>query len=177
MPPAPSTSGPPATCTLSQGIVHDGDAARRIARFDTARDPGGPLAFACLPVLADKEEGAQFWWQFAPGAGNATSALCLYLLHLRRGELRDAQYWARQLALLQSEPCQYMPVPHEVVTDAGTPMSVSVRYQLPSANQAVPEAAVKDAVEDLDIGQFDDFGPIPQPGPDLADQWADLVAP
>ncbi|WP_406510482.1 hypothetical protein [Streptomyces sp. NBC_00212] len=162
--------------TLSQGIILDEDAARRIARFDTARDPGGALAFACLLVLADKEEGAQFWWQFAAGAGNATSALCLYLLHLRRGELRDAQYWARQLALLQSEPCQYMPVPHEVVTGTESPMSVTVHYELPTDNHALLETAVKDAVEELDIAQLDDFGPIPQPGPDLADQWAELVA-
>ncbi|MFF4182402.1 hypothetical protein ACFYZ9_04365 [Streptomyces sp. NPDC001691] len=162
--------------TLSQSIIHDDDAAQRIARFDTVRDPGGALAFACLLVLADREEGAQFWWQFAAGAGNATSALCLYLLHLRRGELRDAQYWARQLAELEREPCQYMPVPHEVVAGTQVPMAVTVHYELPRARHAVRETAVKGAVEDLDIGQLDDFGPIPQPGPDLAGQWADLVS-
>lgn len=167
--------------TLSQGIIHDQEAARRIARFDTARDPGGALAFACLLFLADMEEGAQFWWQFAAGAGIATSALCLYLLHLRRGELRDAQYWAQQLDLLQSHPHQYMPVPHEVVTAAGAPMGITVHYELPRDHHAVLGTAVldavKDAVENLDTGHLDDIGPIPQPGPDLADQWAYLVAP
>lgn len=50
-----------ATLLLMVGLPGAWDAARRIARFDTARDPGGALAFACLLVLADREEGAQFW--------------------------------------------------------------------------------------------------------------------
>lgn len=86
---------------LCQGILHDTDAVRRIARFDTARDPGGALAFASLLLLADREEGAQFWLQFAAGGGQATGAICLYLMHLRRGEWRDAKYWARQIEALE----------------------------------------------------------------------------
>ncbi|MET9800194.1 hypothetical protein [Streptomyces sp. NPDC006368] len=160
---------------LCRGIIHDDDAARRIARFDTVRDPGGALAFACLLVLADREEGAQFWWQFAAGAGNATSALCLYLLHLRRGELRDAHYWATQITALEHEPCQYAPVPTEVGASAASAIGLSVRYELPTADVTVPEAAVKGAVEELDVTQLDDFGPIPQPSPDLAGQWDGLV--
>ncbi|CAM5452275.1 hypothetical protein SAFG77S_02612 [Streptomyces afghaniensis] len=52
---------------------------------------------------------------FAAGGGQATGAICLYLMHLRRGEWRDAKYWARQIEALEGEPCQCAPVPHEVV--------------------------------------------------------------
>ncbi|WP_328667600.1 hypothetical protein OG905_11280 [Streptomyces sp. NBC_00322] len=161
---------------LCQGVIHDADAARRIARFDTARDPGGALAFACLLVLADKEEGAQFWWQFAAGAGNATSAVCLYLLHLRRGELRDAQHWAQQTAALEDEPCQYTPVAHEVFEPAPPVIGVTVHIAFPEDGAVVSEDAVRDALQDLDVGQVDGFGPIPQPSPDLARQLKGLVA-
>ncbi|NUK85751.1 hypothetical protein [Streptomyces lunaelactis] len=52
--------------------------------------------------LAGCREAAQFWWQFAAGAGNPTAAYCLYLLHLGRGERRDAEHWADQAANLDS---------------------------------------------------------------------------
>lgn len=128
---------------LCQGILHDTDAVRRIARFDTARDPGGALAFASLLLLADREEGAQFWLQFAVGGGQATGAICLYLMHLRRGEWRDAKYWARQIEALEGEPCQYAPVPHEVVdtttSAAGPDGALTVFLDLPDDAAAVPE--------------------------------------
>ncbi|WP_406126122.1 hypothetical protein [Streptomyces sp. NBC_00989] len=160
---------------LCQGVIHDGDAARRLARFDAARDPGGALAFACLLMLADREEGAQFWLQFAAGGGQATGALCLYLLHLRRGEWRDAQHWARQMAHLENEPCQYSPVAHEIVETTSAAGGVTVFIDLPDDQTVVSEAAVKDAVEDLDVDLIDELGAIPQPSPDLAHQLEDLV--
>ncbi|MET9462582.1 hypothetical protein ABZY05_47625 [Streptomyces canus] len=161
---------------LCQGIIHDDDAARRIARFDTARDPGGALAFACLLVLADREEGAQFWLQFAAGGGQATGAICLYLLHLTRGEWRDAKFWARQIEPLEHEPCQYAPIPHEVVdTTTGPGGALTVFLDLPDDAAAVPEDAVKDAVDDLAVDRIDGLGAIPQPNADLAHQLEDLV--
>ncbi|MFD5407191.1 hypothetical protein [Streptomyces griseorubiginosus] len=161
---------------LCQGIIHDNDAARRIARFDTARDPGGALAFACLLVLADREEGAQFWLQFAAGGGQATGAICLYLLHLTRGEWRDATFWARQIEPLEHEPCQYAPIPHEVVdTTTGPGGALTVFLDLPDDAAAVPEDAVKDAIDDLTVDRIDGLGAIPQPNADLAHQLQDLV--
>ncbi|WP_327691079.1 hypothetical protein OG870_17325 [Streptomyces sp. NBC_00461] len=160
---------------LCQGVIHDDDAARRLARFDTARDPGGALAFACLLMLADREEGAQFWLQFAAGGGQATGALCLYLLHLRRGEWRDAQHWARQMARLEHEPWQYSPIAHEIVETSSATGGVTVLIDLPDHQVAVPEAAVRDALEDLDVDLIDEFGAIPQPSPELPHQLEDLV--
>lgn len=160
---------------LCQGVIHHDDAVRRLARFDAARDPGGALAFACLLMLADREEGAQFWLQFAAGGGQATGALCLYLLHLRRGEWRDAQHWARQMANLENEPCQYSPVAHEIVETTSETGGVTVFIDLPDDQAAVPEAAVRDVLEDLDVDLIDEFGAIPQPSPELPHQLEDLV--
>ncbi|MFF3871957.1 hypothetical protein [Streptomyces sp. NPDC001978] len=160
---------------ICQGVIHQDDAARRIARFDTARDPGGALAFACLLMLADREEGAQFWLQYAAGGGQATGAICLYLMHLRRGEWRDARYWAKQVEALEDEPCQYAPVPHRVVNATPGAGGVEVRLALPDAAAAVPEDAVRDAVEDLAVDQVEGLGTIPQPSAELARQLEDLV--
>jgi hypothetical protein len=71
------------------------------------------------------------------------------------------------------------PVPHEVVdttTGAADPGGVlTVFLDLPDDAAAVPEDAVKDAVEDLDVDRIDGFGTIPQPNADLAHQLEDLV--
>ncbi|MGW0580456.1 hypothetical protein ACWD25_31880, partial [Streptomyces sp. NPDC002920] len=58
---------------------------------------------ACLLSLADAGDGAQWWWQFAAGAGNATAAYCLHLFHFGRGELRDADHWAHQAVTLDTD--------------------------------------------------------------------------
>ncbi|MEU5161212.1 hypothetical protein AB0G74_16620 [Streptomyces sp. NPDC020875] len=163
---------------LCQGIIHDADAARRIARFDTTRDPGGALAFACLLVLAGIEEGAQFWWQFAAGAGNPSAAVCLYLLHLRRGDIKDAEFWVRQSAALDNEPCQYRPVTHQLLKPNYLLVNVTIRMDvaIPEHSAAIPEKAVRDAIQSLDVGQIDGLGPVPQPSPRLAHQLQDLIA-
>jgi hypothetical protein len=167
---------------LCHVIIRDAEAARRIARFDKALDPGGALAFACLLLLADKQEGAQFWLQFAAGAGNSSAAVCLYLLHLTRGDVRDAQHWAHQTALLSEDPCQpcqYTPIAHTLLAPADPPViTVTVEITLPAdaTTVTVTEEAVRTAVEALAVDQVDGLGLIPQPSADLAHQLPNLVA-
>ncbi|MBL1093138.1 MULTISPECIES: hypothetical protein [Streptomyces] len=46
-------------------------------------DVDGAQVFACMLSLADHPESAQFWWQFAAGAGNRAAAYCLHLIARR----------------------------------------------------------------------------------------------
>lgn len=61
------------------------------------------LLFGCLLHLADRTEGAQFWFQYAAGAGSQTAARCLYLHHLARAEVRTARHWNQQAQTLPPE--------------------------------------------------------------------------
>jgi len=90
---------------LSALVLHGADAADNIARLATTHqiNPDGAMTFACLLHLADREDGAEVLWQFAAGAGKPASAACLYLLHLKRGDLRDARHWAHQAAALEAQ--------------------------------------------------------------------------
>ncbi|GAB3107493.1 hypothetical protein GCM10027160_04220 [Streptomyces calidiresistens] len=98
---------------LCELVVRDSRAARDIAGLVNSRriEPDGALVFACLLHLAGRVDGAQFWWQFGAGAGKSTPALCLYLLHLQRGEMRDAEHWACQAAELEVLEAREAPAP------------------------------------------------------------------
>ncbi|MGW5611916.1 hypothetical protein ACWEWI_38940 [Streptomyces sp. NPDC003753] len=87
--------------TLSCDLLRSSQAAEHIAGIaDDPVDIDGALHFGCLLNLARKPEGALWSWQYAAGSGNATAAYCLHLLHLGRGELRDADHWMRQAHLV-----------------------------------------------------------------------------
>ncbi|MGN9821791.1 hypothetical protein ACTMUQ_41670 [Streptomyces sp. SD11] len=68
-------------------------------------DVDGALVFACLLLLTDHPESAQFWRQLAAGAGNRAAAYCLHLHHLALGERREAQHWLHEVThtVLDSE--------------------------------------------------------------------------
>ncbi|MFD5557637.1 hypothetical protein ACFWIA_27825 [Streptomyces sp. NPDC127068] len=65
--------------------------------------PGGDLdidgiqIYAAMLHLADHSESAQFWWQLAAGADHGAATYSLHLLHLSRGETREATFWQDQL--------------------------------------------------------------------------------
>lgn len=165
---------------LCRGTLQHPDAASRVTAFEAARDPGGALTFACLLYLAAREEqeqGAQFWWHYAAGAGSVTAALCVYLLHISRGEIRDAQHWADQIHHLNTLGWDsYTPVDHRAqLSCPGLPAAPGVRYDLPRPGPVVSKDALKDAVDDVRIPHNSDLGPVPQPTPALAGHWEDLV--
>ncbi|MFD8141870.1 hypothetical protein [Streptomyces sp. NPDC059708] len=166
---------------LSQNVITNTEAADHIARFQDARDPGGALAFACLLDLAHVEDGAQFWWQFAAGAGNPTGALCLYLLHLRRGEMRDASHWASQIGQLEAADdgaiAHYRPVPHEQTHPTAPSAGITMRYETRSAPDdiSISDEAVKDTVEQLGMDRHEELGRILTPTAGLAKQIEELA--
>ncbi|MFF3991673.1 hypothetical protein ACFY0B_44980 [Streptomyces sp. NPDC001797] len=95
--------------SLSRRLLDRGDATTHLGRLiDDPADLEGALRFACLLSLAQETDEAIWWWQFAAGADNATAAYCLYLLHLCRGEMRDAEHWMGQ-ALASSNRIDFIP--------------------------------------------------------------------
>ncbi|MEU8891541.1 hypothetical protein [Streptomyces sp. NPDC048442] len=60
--------------------------------------PAGARVLGCLLHLADQEEAARFWWQFAAGADDIAAAYCLFLHHLALGEEGAAELWLAQTA-------------------------------------------------------------------------------
>ncbi|MEU2302604.1 hypothetical protein [Streptomyces antibioticus] len=161
---------------LARAVIRDPGAVGRVTAFDDHREPDGALAFACLLYVAEPDGGAQFWWEYAAGAGSVTGALCLYLMHLSRSELRDARHWAHQIGDLRDLGWDgYMPVDHRAErVDADPLLGTAVRYVLPPG-RAVPEAAVRDAVGRL-AAEDAGLGPVRQPTADLAGRWCDLAS-
>ncbi|MFF8868011.1 hypothetical protein ACF08B_38920 [Streptomyces sp. NPDC015139] len=81
-------------------VIGDPDAPHRLLTRDRDTenlDVDGAHVFACMLYLADHPESAQFWWRLTAGAGNSTSAFCLYLLHHGRGESVEADHWHKAL--------------------------------------------------------------------------------
>lgn len=149
---------------LSAEALNGIDAAEHLARLVNARriDPDGALQFACLLNLAGSHEAAQFWWQFAAGSGNPTAAYCLYLLHLARGERRDADHWADQAADLDSG-------------DLIQTGRLSIRHTTRHDHRAAPNPALRALVERLTTDEDDEFGSVPHPDPHLADEIEELA--
>ncbi len=145
---------------LCAQALHRGDAAELLAKLANSRriDPDGALHFGSLLHLAGCTEGAQFWWQFAAGAGSAAAAHCLHLLHLGRGELRDAEHWADQAAAL-----------------AGGPTVLSRTDPAPPPGARQPRAALRAVIGLLTVDEDDEFGRVPHPDPCLADRLGELA--
>lgn len=168
-------------CTL---VIRGSRAARTIAGLvNSARiEPDGALTFACLLHLTGHEDGAQFWWQFSAGAGKSTSALCLHLLHLQRGEMREAEHWAREATSLDAvrQPAQPTRLfyartgPHRALYRCGhTTVESMLLRALNALGDPAPltgswASALSAAVRRLRVVPDLDYGQIPRPDPTLA---------
>ncbi|WP_053914072.1 glycoprotein [Streptomyces sp. SCSIO 75703] len=127
-------------------------------------EPEGALVFAALLRLAGYGDQAQFWFEFAAGAGNRTAAFCLYLLHQGRAEHRAAAFWRTQAhtAAAPAEP----PVP---VRGRQPPLlPESVRRELISrcweGRRPTLPPRVAAVIHGLPVDCADeDFGEIPRP--------------
>lgn len=154
-------------------------------------EPDGALIFACLLHLADRTEGAQFWWQFSAGAGRSTAALCLYLLHLHRGEIRDAEHWAHQVAELEHlDAASSIAATARDDTFSRTLNAWECRALLLRTVSSMwtngnhddlsdaPRPRLAAAIKHVGVNATHDpdFGAVPQPDPSLAAQLEDAIA-
>ncbi|MFI1731594.1 hypothetical protein ACH40E_20755 [Streptomyces acidicola] len=87
-------------------------------------EPRSAWVLGCALQLADTDEGARFWWQYAAGAGDVAASYCLYLHHLSRGEEHAAAFWHNQAGFdtpTDSEPLSLTggcPTTHQIRFDA-----------------------------------------------------------
>lgn len=138
---------------LSHLLLQDPQAARGLARLvnDAAIEPDGALVFACMLYLTGRKDSAQFWWQFAAGAGSDRAAYCLYLHHRQRGELRDAMHWFHQTDIDQQ------------VTRLALGLDNTKDLRGPD-----PYRLLEELIGRLHICRDTDYGPVLLPDPDLA---------
>ncbi|MFE4540235.1 hypothetical protein ACFRKB_35080 [Streptomyces scopuliridis] len=81
---------------LCETVVTSGGALVSLRRRFFASvmpEPPGARVLGCILLLAEHEDSAQFWWQYAAGAGDPTATYCLYLHHRARGEDGQAEWW------------------------------------------------------------------------------------
>ncbi|MEU7553145.1 IclR family transcriptional regulator C-terminal domain-containing protein [Streptomyces sp. NPDC044571] len=89
------------------------------------------LLFASLLHLSGRMEGAQFWFQYAAGAGSATAARALYLLHLSRAEVTIAHHWQEQTTSPTNDVETGLPALPPIPEDLESPLGASVIWSSP----------------------------------------------
>ncbi|MER8236099.1 hypothetical protein [Streptomyces sp. NPDC094049] len=141
--------------TLSDYLLRHRDAAEHVAQLaHEGIDDDGALRFASLLFLVDEREGARFWWGFAAGAGNPLAAQCLYLYHLSRGELRDADHWALEASTadvpsVPRTPAPQLPVRHEALRAAVRQLKVESIEESGHSRVLRPAQHLADQMEEL----------------------------
>ncbi|MCX4791758.1 hypothetical protein OG369_38485 [Streptomyces sp. NBC_01221] len=160
--------------------------------------PPGARVLGCVLQLADADDGARSWWQYAAGAGDRAAAYCLYLHHLSLGESDAAAWWYQQTqidtcptpdhtaksARTQAEKSSHsLKVPEPIKNlDTSTPTVLRVfRNLMRRADR--PRTEVVDALMHylptaVAVGYVNDEPDIdlPLPGPDFAERISVLLA-
>ncbi|MFF8618905.1 hypothetical protein [Streptomyces sp. NPDC015350] len=173
--------------------------ASALSRFVTEQlpDPDGARVLGCILQLAESEDGARSWWQYASGAGDKAASYCLYLHHLSLGETDAAAWWYEQTQT-DNRPAPTTPtkpVPGRTVpqgswtvpetvrsTDTSTPTLLRVFRQLIRRSGRRRSEAVDALMHYLPtavaVGYVHDDPDVdlPLPGPDFAEQVGILVA-
>jgi len=147
--------------------------------FITEHLPEPPAArvLGCVLQLADDEDSARAWWQYAAGAGDDLTPYCLYLQHLGHGDTDAAAWWLHQSRIDHNDD-----KPKSLVFDDSFPTVLRVLTQLDATTR--PRSEVADAVMhyvpgavalgylDLDHPDFD----MPLPRGNFAEQLGVLLA-
>ncbi|CAM5288199.1 hypothetical protein [Streptomyces atroolivaceus] len=175
--------------TLCETVVTRKTALSTLDTFLTPQlpEPPGARVLGCILQLAESEENARFWWQYAAGAGDPAASYCLYLHHLALGEHGEADWWHEQTERIQSalpssddstdaEPDIKDDEVPDAVSDALHAVTTSDASLLPTAlrvlgalkTEPAPVPAVVGAVLDYvpaAVGAIGDFElPLPAPG-------------
>ncbi|MFJ5819339.1 hypothetical protein ACIQGT_36425 [Streptomyces sp. NPDC093108] len=174
--------------------------ASALSRFVTEQlpDPDGARVLGCILQLAESEDGARSWWQYASGAGDRAASYCLYLHHLSLGENDAAAWWYEQTqpdscpahrtpakgsAPDQKESQGSWTVPETVwSSDTSTPTMLRVFRRLLHRSgrrrSEVVDALMQYLPTAVAVGYVHDEPDVdlPLPGPDFAEQVGILVA-
>ncbi|MCZ4121860.1 hypothetical protein [Streptomyces sp. H39-S7] len=174
--------------TLCETVVTR-TAATSLSDFVTEQlpDPRGARVLGCILHLADSEDGARFWWQYAAGAGDDVASYCLYLHHLALGETHAAAWWGEQTRI-DTQPAPetvnlpgYADPADNLDLDSSTPTVLRVLGRLLSpadrSRTEVVTAVMEYVPSAVAAGYVDnpDFE-IPLPGPHFADHIAIILA-
>lgn len=115
---------------LTWSLVESRDFAALALDADSwPHGPDSALLFGCMLHLADRTEGARFWFQYAAGAGSRTAARCLYLHHLARAEAATARHWKHQAGTLPAD--EHLPVLPRIPEDLEGALGASVIWTSP----------------------------------------------
>ncbi|MQS17913.1 hypothetical protein F7Q99_38430 [Streptomyces kaniharaensis] len=135
---------------------------------DLVQEIEGFRLFGCLLHYTGHPVSAEFWWKIGAGAGDHTSAWCLYLHHLGRGEIREARLWFEQAVSVDGDLGPGVPrptVPEMPDYFRAAPIAMDTRVAEPSA----PSDVLADEVDRLVMHTGDDTdGLVPYPDRRLA---------
>ncbi|MER5865460.1 hypothetical protein [Kitasatospora sp. NPDC002040] len=161
---------------LATLVLHQPGAYDWLSSLEGDRiDPRGGLVFACLLHLTGQPFEAQWWWQFAAGAGDCTATYCLYLHHIRLGEMRDAEHWFDQAARLEAEPGMLPPTPPTIPGYFRDAPWVCQYLPGPDDLPAGPDHALRESLGNRQTLRDDMCGSFSLPPENIADHLLDLV--
>ncbi|MER8103927.1 hypothetical protein [Kitasatospora sp. NPDC094016] len=162
---------------LSTGVINEPEAGAWVNGLVARWEPHGGLVFGCLFDLTGRPYHAQWWWQFAAGAGESLAAYCLYLHHVRAGELRDAEHWFHQAARL-GEGAAPEPLRPATPDVAGYPhLALLLAPPIPgTTGLPSPDPALREALDGLPAAVDEMCGPFTLPTGDIAHQLQELAA-
>ncbi|MBK3554618.1 hypothetical protein JHN51_33440, partial [Streptomyces sp. MBT61] len=161
-------------------------------------EPPGARVLGCILQLAESEENARFWWQYAAGAGDPAASYCLYLHHRALGEHAPARWWHEQTELLRNTPSTDRPVTRgeapgvepdvvpDAVSDALDEVSTTDASLLPTALRILGALRAGPAAVPATVGAVIDYAPaavgyvddfdLPLTDPDFTDHIRTLIA-
>ncbi|RLV64279.1 hypothetical protein STAN_7099 [Streptomyces sp. CBMAI 2042] len=161
-------------------------------------EPPGARVLGCILQLAQSEENARFWWQYAAGARDPAASYCLYLHHRALGEHAPARWWHEQTELLRNTPSTDRPVTRgaapgvepdavpDAVSDALAEVFTTDASLLPTALRILGALRTGPAAVPATVGAVIDYAPaavgyvddfdLPLTDPDFTDHIRSLIA-